>query len=105
VSREPSMGCLIFAHRGRHNWYMCFTYILRSLKDNSYYIGSTREINQRLKRHNSGFVPSTRNKRPYELVYFEEYNSYSLARKRELKIKSWKKRSAIEKLINIGPVV
>lgn len=83
---------------------MAFTYILKSLKDNSFYVGSTRDLDGRIKKHNKGQVKSTRNRRPFQLVYFEEMDTYSAAYNREKQIKSWKKRSLIEKLIN-GPVV
>ncbi|MBW2002971.1 MAG: GIY-YIG nuclease family protein [Deltaproteobacteria bacterium] len=31
-----------------------FVYIIRSLKDRSYYIGSTQNLSARLERHNQG---------------------------------------------------
>ena len=73
--------------------------ILQSARCGSYYIGSTINTEQRLKKHNSGQVRSTQPKRPWRLVYTEEYNTISGARKREYQIKSWKSREAIERLI------
>lgn len=43
-------------------------------------------------------------KKPWELVYKEEFDNLKGARKREQQIKSWKKRIAIEKLIE-GAIV
>lgn len=83
---------------------MATTYILKLLKDGSYYVGSTRDLNGRIERHKNGQVGSTKNRRPIQLVYFEEYKSYPEAFKREKQIKGWKKREMIEKLIN-GPIV
>ncbi len=77
-------------------------YILRSLKNSAYYIGSSKDISIRLANHNSGKVRSTKRSAPWELIYSETYNTLSDARKRELQIKSWKKRRAIESLINRG---
>ncbi|MBT8182010.1 MAG: GIY-YIG nuclease family protein [Eudoraea sp.] len=37
-----------------------FVYVLFSEKRSRYYVGQTADINKRLKRHNEGFVPSTR---------------------------------------------
>lgn len=80
------------------------TYILQSMKDGSYYVGSTRNINARIIRHMNGMVCSTKNIRPVQLVYSEEYATYKEAFCREKQIKGWKSRAMIEKLIH-GPVV
>ncbi|MFA5827974.1 MAG: GIY-YIG nuclease family protein [Candidatus Shapirobacteria bacterium] len=79
---------------------MYYTYILASLRDNSYYVGSTSEIYQRLNYHNAGRSRYTKLKLPWNLIYFEKFSSLSLARKREKIIKSWKSRKAIENLIH-----
>lgn len=74
-------------------------YIL-NLKDNSYYIGSTGNLKQRLKEHAQERVKSTKNKLPFKLIYIENFVTRGLAQKREYQIKKWKSRTAIEKLIN-----
>jgi putative endonuclease len=76
-----------------------FTYILQSKKDNRYYIGSTSDIDRRLKEHNSGKTKSLRYRRPLILVYFEEYESRGLAENREKQIKSYKGGRAFKHLI------
>ena len=81
---------------------MHFLYILESLKDGSYYVGSCNDIDARLGRHNNGYVKSTKSFIPWRLVYTEKYDTLSLARKRESQIKSWKSRFAIDRLINKG---
>lgn len=78
---------------------MFFTYILISKLDNSYYVGSTNNLENRLKKHNSGFVKSTKGRVSWELVYSEKYDNLSSARIRENQIKNWKSRLAIERLI------
>ena len=78
---------------------MFSTYILRSKLNGSYYIGSTNNINDRIKRHNKGYSRYTRGKGPFVLVYREDFNSGSDAKKREYYLKSLKSRKAIEKLI------
>lgn len=78
---------------------MFYTYILKSHKEGSYYIGSCEDVQKRLKLHNQGSVPSTKRYVPWQLVYSEKYHDLISARRRELQIKSWKKRSAIEKLL------
>lgn len=78
---------------------MFYLYILKSLSNDSYYIGSCKNISNRFNLHNKGLVKSTKRYSPWALVYSEEYKTLSKARKREAQVKSWKKRSAIEKLI------
>jgi len=63
-------------------------YILRSLKDNRYYYGSTEDLEKRLKYHNSGKVRSTKSRRPLVLHYCEEFSTKTEAAKRELFFKS-----------------
>jgi putative endonuclease len=79
---------------------MYFIYIIQSLHNNMYYVGSTADINARLLKHNSGDVPSTRKFRPWKLVWYESVVSRSDAVKREKQIKARKSRKYIESLIN-----
>ena len=81
------------------NFGMFFIYILQSKKNNSYYIGSCKNIEKRFNQHNSGLTKSIKNLLPFNLIYSESFNNLKEARKRELQIKSWKSRKAIEKLI------
>jgi len=46
---------------------MWYVYILKSLKDNQLYIGSTNHIQRRLDEHNSGMVDSTKSRIPFTL--------------------------------------
>jgi putative endonuclease len=74
-------------------------YILESLKDGSYYVGSTNNLEDRFKRHNSGRVAYTKPRKPWKLVYSEEHPDRSIAVKRENEIKAHKRRAFIEALI------
>ena len=78
---------------------MFIVYILKSFINNSYYVGRCKDIEVRFNLHNTGQVKSTKRFIPWKLVYKEEYKTLSKAHKREMQIKSWKKRDAIEKLI------
>ena len=84
---------------------MFYVYILKSALNSSYYVGCTGDLSERLKLHNSGQVNSTKRYAPWTMVYSEKYNNLNEARLRELQIKSWKKRSAIERLINNAAMV
>jgi putative endonuclease len=79
---------------------MYYVYILKSLKDFGYYIGSTKDIDNRLKEHNSGKTKSIKHRLPFELIYTELYNTKSESRKREIKLKKNYKvrRELMEKL-------
>jgi putative endonuclease len=60
-----------------------FTYLLKSEKDNSYYVGICADCDKRIEQHNAGKVESTKNKRPWSLVYNKEHKDYIEARKHE----------------------
>lgn len=76
-----------------------FVYILKSIKNNKYYIGSSFDVNKRFKQHNSGKVTYTKNNRPYALVFNQEFDNRIIARKVERKIKNWKRKDFIDKII------
>ena len=79
---------------------MYFTYILFSKSLNKYYIGSTSDIQERIRKHNSNHKGFTGKTNDWELVYTEKFDSIQKARFREKQIKNWKSRIMIEKLIN-----
>ena len=66
---------------------MFYTYVLKSKKDTTTYIGSTGDLVQRMKDHNAGKTKSIKHKLPVELVYYEAYRTKYLARKREIELK------------------
>ena len=78
---------------------MFYAYILQSERNSSFYIGSCENIHQRLIQHNKGLGKSTKRFVPWVVVYFEKFETSKEARKREMQIKSWKKRGAIKNLI------
>jgi putative endonuclease len=83
---------------------MPFVYILQSLKNNRYYIGSTNDIERRLSEHNNGKSRYTSLTAPFRLVLKQEYSSITLARRIESKLKKLKNRSIIEKIIKDGHI-
>ena len=78
---------------------MFFVYILRSLRDGKYYIGYTKNLEQRIQEHNREKSPSVKNRAPFELAYKERYEERREAAKREREIKSYKGGEAFKKLI------
>jgi len=61
---------------------------LKSEHDGTYYYGSTKNLRERVKVHNSGKSRYTKGRRPWKLHYFEEFESRSDAAKREKFFKS-----------------
>jgi putative endonuclease len=81
---------------------MQIVYVLESLKDRKLYIGCSSDIEKRLTYHSLGKVRSTKNRRPFKIVYLEKFEDkyeafftesfYKTAKgKKELqeKIKNW----------------
>lgn len=50
---------------------MFYVYVLRSKKDGRWYTGSTSDLRKRFKEHNEGRVPATKDRGPFELIYYE----------------------------------
>ena len=64
-----------------------YTYIVKC-SDETLYTGWTNNLKKRLEAHNRGKgAKYTKNRRPVELVYFEEYDTKQEAMKREYAIK------------------
>ena len=76
-----------------------YLYIIQSDKDDSFYIGTTQNLDGRIFRHNQGRSKYTKSKRPWNLVYFEEHADRSDAMKREYAIKRRKSKEYLAKLI------
>jgi putative endonuclease len=76
-----------------------YVYILESQKNGKYYVGSTNNIGERLKRHNEGRSKYTKVGIPWKLMYCEEHPDRSSAVKRENQIKRRKDKDFIEALI------
>jgi len=58
-------------------------YILQSLKDHNFYIGSSSDLKQRLTDHFHGKVKSTSFRRPFKLIFCEFFLSKKDALRRE----------------------
>ena len=76
-----------------------FLYIIQSEIDDSFYIGTTQNLDDRISRHNQGRSKYTKQKRPWNLVYTEEHPDRSSAMKKEYALKRRKSREYIESLI------
>ena len=70
-----------------------YVYILRSKKDGHFYTGYTKNLQSRVNIHNAGKVFATKDRRPFELVYYETCANQQDATHREKYLKTaWGKR-------------
>jgi len=67
---------------------MFYTYVLRSEKEGRWYTGSTENLRKRFQEHNNGKVISTKNRRPFKLIYYEACINKQDAKLREKYLKS-----------------
>lgn len=74
-------------------------YILQSLKNGTYYIGSTTNAENRLEDHNSSKVTATRYLIPWALKFFQQTTTLKEAKQLEFKLKKLKSKIIIEKII------
>ena len=78
------------------NGIMFYIYAISSLHRNYIYVGMTKNLEERVERHNSGRERTTKPYRPFRLIYTEEIDGERAeARKRE---KYWKSGIGKEKL-------
>jgi putative endonuclease len=70
-------------------------YILEC-SDGSFYTGSTKNLEKRLREHNNGVGANyTRNRLPVELIYFEEYERIDEAFYREKQVQGWSRKKKL----------
>ncbi len=65
-----------------------YVYILKSLNDGKNYTGYTKNLKLRFEQHNKGQVPSTKNRTPLVLIYFEACLNQQDATHREKYLKT-----------------
>jgi putative endonuclease len=80
---------------------MYTVYILYSKSHDSFYIGYTTDIEIRISQHNDGLTVSTRNKRPWIVVYTEQYNDHIDAIRRERFLKNQRNKSFYKRISNL----
>ncbi|MCX6823063.1 MAG: GIY-YIG nuclease family protein [candidate division SR1 bacterium] len=78
-----------------------FVYVLE-MNNGQYYIGSTRNIENRLHEHQNGEDRTTKKHLPVKLLCVKEYTTIKEAIHIEIKLKKGKSRSYTEKFMNQG---
>jgi len=76
-----------------------YTYILKSLKNNSLYIGYTSDLRKRFERHNKGLNKATKPFIPYKLIHYEAFLNRIDAKRREVYLKSGWDFKSIQKML------
>ena len=78
---------------------MYYVYIIESEVDSSFYTGYTKDLQNRLKKHNDDRSGYTARKKPWKIVYAEEFIEKTEAIKRENFLKRQKNRFFYSSLI------
>jgi len=65
-----------------------YTYVVPGIKKQKWYTGFTNDLRKRFKEHNSNEVPSTKNRGPFELIYYEMCRNEQDTRVREKYLKT-----------------
>ena len=73
-------------------------YILKSETTGRFYTGYTRNLENRLKKHNAGATKSTKNSGPWVVVHAEQFDNKQNALERERELKKLKSRGIYDKL-------
>ncbi len=81
---------------------MFYIYILKSLKDDRTYVGYTDNLSRRLAEHNSGKNIATKNRRPLELLFSEQFETSTEAKRKELYWKSGGGRRNLKQMFDKG---
>jgi len=78
---------------------MFYAYVLKSENHDYFYKGHCQDLEKRLAQHNSGMTISIRPYIPFEIVYFEEFESESEAILREKYFKTSSGRKFLKKML------
>jgi len=81
---------------------MAFVYILKSVNFPKTYVGSTIDLEKRIKEHNQGQSNFTSRYNPWKLIYHEKLGNLKEARIRERYFKSATGRRFIKKLFQVN---
>ena len=81
---------------------MAYVYILQDEQSGQFYIGSTNDIQRRFKQHRDKKHHTSKRLHRPKLVFKQKFDNIQTARKIELRLKSYKRRDFIEKIVKDG---
>jgi len=67
---------------------MYYVYAISSQIKNYIYVGLTNNIQQRIKRHEKGWEPTTKQYKPFDIVFLTSVDNRQIARQIEIFLKS-----------------
>jgi len=79
---------------------MNYVYILQSQKDKQLYIGCTKDLQKRIREHNTSKVEATKKRKPMDLIYYEAFINKSDAFLREQWLKTGWGRNHMQKMLS-----
>ena len=79
-----------------------FLYILRDVVTNRLYVGSTNDLERRIRQHQSGTTPTTKRMTKIMMVFSQGFSTLEEARRAERKLKRMKRKDYLEKIIQDG---
>ena len=77
-----------------------FVYILQSQLTGRYYVGQSKNVEERVAYHNANYSKSLKNRGPWKLIHVEKYPTRGEAVRREIQIKKQKDRRYIDQLVS-----
>ena len=80
---------------------MAFVYILENRKG-EFYIGSTINLEKRMKQHLKGYTPTTKRMKAFNLVFSQKYENIKDAKRIEYKLKKLKRHDYIARIVKEG---
>jgi predicted GIY-YIG superfamily endonuclease len=78
-------------------------YVLKC-RNGRFYIGSTGDLAIRLSQHHAGESPATKNLRPLELAFAQEYPTRKEALAIEMWLKKLKSKTILQRIISEGKI-
>ena len=81
---------------------MAYVYILQDAENGRYYVGSTENLDKRYSQHKARKHPSSKRLHTPKLIFKQEFEDIQIARKAERKLKLYKRRDFIEKIVRDG---
>src|SRR5579859_1335259 len=80
-----------------------YVYVLWSSSGARFYIGISEDPEKRLNQHNLSRRGWSARHAPWELVYSERHNDYSMARRREMLLKAQKRGDGFYNITGLDP--
>jgi putative endonuclease len=74
-----------------------YIYVLQSELDKGFYVGMTKDLKLRFEQHIKGTVESTRDRKPFNLIYYEACLHINDARRREKYFKTYHGRMFLKR--------